>query len=278
MQNLFEYIKEKREIKEEYLKRKRLKTILEKYGNTSSQHMHTEDMEVLAIILEDEASFLKNNKDKKYCFFGYTGHRDDELPCFFERNNCLYFNEVVFPYTPSMVKHCMDRLDLDERLKHYAEFEDYFKEMYLKIASSSKYTQGNWEGMLLKIKHDLHADWMKYSSLLGQKVTKEQLAQIDWDNFGKEIKPFLAPSYNPKAKTISFRAGTEKTPPTVSLTFDSKTSPSTRSVYIMGDAAYQSINDSRYNYDENISKVWKTYYCYLLGKIIHTLNEEEIER
>ena len=171
----------------------------------------------------------------------------------------------------------MDRLDLDERLKFHAQFED-FKEMYWKLANSSKYKHEDWMLSLLIIKEDLDRDWLKYSKKLSKFITISQLSDIDWESFGKEIKPFLAPSYDSKPKNIGHRAGTEQNPPHTSLTFTSKTSPSVRNIHISGDRAYQSVNGSIFTLDENITKIWQTYYCYLLGKNINKLNDENVEQ
>ena len=260
--------------RQEKLEREKLHSeIHEKYGK-DVQGYSIEKMRELLELLNAQREFLQKYKDVKFESFSYFRPDWDELPAFYYTRTTDYgtrFIQRAFPFSPRTVKLCIKNLNKKERLILSQDIES-FEEMYSRIANASKFQEDSWRGALLEIKASLKNEWNKFVSENADKITEEDLARVDWGEFGREIKPYLAPSYdkNPsEVKIYSSKSGK----PLVKLKMQSKTTQSYRRILIQGDSVSESINnDCGFVHNQGITNIWNNYYTELL---LEHLNEEQ---
>lgn len=269
MQNPIKKIREFYDSKKEQNLRADLLNKLSAFNFKNTESKTNEELEQILFFLEKEKSFLEFHKDTVYDFWGYFGFNEDESPAFFEnlisQNNPSGF---IYPNTPKILHQSVLNLETTEKLILYTNIEDFINACKKHYENTYVYSINDWQKVYDEIKHELLKTWVQTKLKYLDKIHTEDVANIDWNEFGKEIKPYLAPSYYSKPKQIEY--STDKNgAPSVTLTFNSSTSDSFRKVKLYTDNAYQAINrENTYDRDEDITKIWQSYYCELLSLAI----------
>ena len=280
MINPIKRLKEQKQLKNKKLYRDSLiKSLNDKFNIKDTETKTTDELELIYSFLEYEKNFLESKKDTVFDFFGYFGFNDNELPAFFEKTNSsdnLSIGSFHYPVTPKILSHCVNNLTIDEKLKIFANFGQ-FKEMCKQLEDNSKYKEEPWEPTIQEICKSLKYTWTMTKLKYCDQITVDDLKQIDWSEFGKEIKPYLTPSYNSKPSNVEYRQNKNGTIDTI-LTFRSKTGLSYRKLIIPTDIVYQAVNtDVEFLQNEEMTRVWKPYYLELLINSINKTNQKESE-
>lgn len=274
MINPIKRLKEQKQLKNKKLYRDNLiKTLNDKFNIKDTETKTTDELELIYSFLEYEKNFLESKKDTVFDFFGYFGFNDNELPAFFEKTNSndnLSTGSFHYPVTPKILRHCVNNLTIDEKLKIYANFGQ-FKKMCKQLEHNSKYKEESWDTTIKELYKKLKYEWINIKLKYCDQITIDNLQSIDWNDFGKEINPYLSPSYKSEPSNIEFKPNKNGTYDTI-LTFQSTTSSSFRKLSILTENVYQAINtNSYYIYNEEISNIWLPYYAELL---INVKNKE----
>ena len=232
------------------------------YGVRVSEECNVDKLKETLQILKDEKEFLEKYKDTEFTFLGYIMDEERELPKFFynvyNEDGSISYATATTPFTPKTFSHCMKHLEDSEKLRLMDNF-DGFKDMYYQISKSAKYQEEDWSQALLGIRQRLKFDNSFIMRELSSKVTEKDLRKVDWDSFGAEIKPYLAPSYHKKPQSVDISRSKHGNL-IVKLKMCSKTSPSYRSILINGNDVSQAINSEvAYEYNNDMSQIWRKY-------------------
>lgn len=101
-------------------------------------------------ILKDEKSFLKKYKNATFGFFGYL-MPGEELPFFeyiksrdtFENGQSVNCGEMVRPFTPNTLVHCVHHLTPEQIIEESKDTEA-FKKKCRQYAKYAKYQDCDW--------------------------------------------------------------------------------------------------------------------------------------
>ena len=101
-------------------------------------------------LLKNEKEFLKKYKNSTFSFFGYLSS-DDEIPFFehikssdtFENGQKFNVSEMVRPFTPDTLSHCVYRLNHECKLEEAKNLE-LFKKKCKQYAINAKYQDCDW--------------------------------------------------------------------------------------------------------------------------------------
>lgn len=274
--NIFEQIKAKRAAKTARKVLDELRDeLLTKYGVNATGYS-IKKMQELLEILENEELFIDENQNAKYSFFGYLGLHEDELPAFFEDNadKDSRFGDLIYPSTPKIFMHCMDRLDKAERLR-LSQNLDSLNDMYNDLAKHSKYQIESWRPYFLQTKMKLTYEWSKFVQHNKNKLSVKHFETVNWNKFSRDIKDSLAPSYSKTPSSVQYSSIKKNGYPVAILVYDSITSSGTKEVMIIDDRAYQSVNNSGFDANDELTSVWTKYYNSLL---LSTLDSEKTEK
>lgn len=88
-----------------------------------------------------EKEFLEQNLT--FDFFGFLNF-GDEIPVFVEKSCEELEAEIVYPYTPTMLKYCVKNLTKESKISEASDL-DFFKEKCNIIAKKALYQEESWE-------------------------------------------------------------------------------------------------------------------------------------
>ena len=254
-----------------------LKSIKDKFSKkdekehelTPEEFSNLGPLEQQQVILDLEGEWLQESVDlkKEYTFFGYfmepieTPHFHDH---YFDKNGQEH-ESIVYVYTPDMLIHCVECLTPSQKLYKAKDIES-FKYMCNQIAESGVFFEkAEWDLATEECVEHLQQWLRKRVVEKTNRVSLDTAKNINWNEFGKQIKKYLPHSYDRKPKSVEIQHAGNNSESNLNakLKFVSKTTPSFRTVkvdFTNGDVS-QSVNGSvNYKYDENMTATWHNFY------------------
>lgn len=211
--------------------------------------------------------YISKNKNTKYDFFGYLTD-PDQTPFFIEENKKyegnFQFNRSVTPYTPEMLAFCVKNLTHDAMKTESKNVTGFVKKCYQISRTNESFSKEAWDKVIsdltLYIQKPHHLSKEQLQNLLSN-LTEEQLNQIDWKMFGKELKrrSDLPPSYNSEPQEVFVQSGKDGVAK-AKLKFISKTSDSIRELLIRKGDVFVYVNGANNGQpDKSASQCWKAF-------------------
>ncbi len=233
-------------------------------------------------VLEFQSDYLQRNRETQYDYFGY--YMDESETPYFESTDKQYIMDclvgaTIIPYTPDLLEHCVKHLTIDA-LKNERKNLAGFKRKCEQIASAvTIIPKKEWDRAIdnavkfVSMPHHLKPEQV---SKLVNNLTMEQLEGLDWNEFGKQAKQFLPPSYNKRPANVDIHLGKDNVP-RASVSFMSTTTPSVRTLKIRKGDISVFVNDSSVGvYNEELAKVWREFCAEQLQQYANAQEQKSV--